>query len=147
MSNEPGMMKGSDVADIRGGEGRYSAHVERDDETGDREIRFDKPKAIYKPGEQITLTITNEKAKVKGTKDGLVYGEVDFSTNQPGKSTDYPSASKHPAYNSGKVTGTATGVAPTSGKPGVVDFSITERILVKGSYTKTSTTYYYEWEE
>lgn len=148
VSNEPGMMSGgSDIVTVQGGNGNYNAHVERDGEISDREIRFDKPKTVYRPGEQITLNITNDKAKTKNTKDGIVYGVVDFSTAQPGQSTDYPAMDKHPSYNSGKVKGTATGVAPQSGKPGVVDFSITEQIMVKGSYTKTHTTYYYVWEE
>lgn len=148
VSNEPGMMSGgSDIVTVQGGNGNYNAHVERDGEISDREIRFDKPKTVYRPGEQITLNITNAKAKTKNTKDGIVYGVVDFSTAQPGQSTDYPAMDKHPGYNSGKVKGTATGVAPQSGKPGVVDFSITEQIMVKGSYTKTHTTYYYVWEE
>lgn len=148
VSNEPGMMNGgSDIVTVQGGNGNYNAHVERDGEISDREIRFDKPKTVYRPGEQITLNITNDKAKTKNTKDGIVYGVVDFSTAQPGQSTDYPAMDKHPGYNSGKVKGTATGVAPQSGKPGVVDFSITEQIMVKGSYTKTHTTYYYVWEE
>ena len=148
VSNEPGMMNGgSDIVTVQGGNGNYNAHVERDGDISDREIRFDKPKTVYRPGEQITLNITNDKAKTKNTKDGIVYGVVDFSTAQPGQSTDYPAMDKHPGYNSGKVKGTATGVAPQSGKAGVVDFSITEQIMVKGSYTKTHTTYYYEWVE
>lgn len=149
VSKEQGMITGSSEGIvIQGGNGHYTAHVEDDGIVSDREINFEKPKSVYMPGEEITLKVTNEKPTIKGGKKGMSYGDIAFSTGQWDGCIEYGAWDDMPSYNNKKVVGVAKGVAPAkAGKPGVVDFSITEYIKVKGSISKVSTTYSYAWEE
>lgn len=149
VSSEQGTMGcGDEGVVVQGGNGHYTVHAERDGIISDREIIFEKPKSVYMPGEQITLKVTNEKPNIKGGKKGLSYGDIAFSTGQYDGCIEYGTWDDMPSYNNKKVVGVAKGVALNRvGKPGVVDFTITEYIKVNGCISKVFTTYQYEWEE
>lgn len=151
VGSEQGMISGSSEGiSVHGGKGHYTAHVERDGIVSDREINFEKPKSVYRPGEQITLKVTNEKPTIKGGKEGMSYGDIAFLPSQ-----DWEGCVKYdgdwkdlPDYNNKKVVGVAKGVAPDKYvEPGSEGFWIMEYIKIRGCISKVSTTYAYEWEE
>lgn len=136
---------------VTGGEGVYHTHIEwlkENGETyciGEREIRFEKPKSVYRPEEDVVLHVTHEKMKYQGKTKELFkpYGDYMYlGTNSLGPKIDGDRAE----FEDKKVVNTITKSAPTAGSVGAVGFEIIEQAHV--CYGCEMTTYYlYVWEE